>query len=100
MSGNELPAISGILPSYVWIFLLVAVALCVIAKNIYSVVEINRKEKRYRAGERLKDADGKDITDVIADKVIGKMEPRLKEIRRSCSGTRTGWKTTKPPLPT
>ena len=70
--------IEGITPEALWNFILVALALCAVIVLVYKVVEIFRKEQERK--KRQNDLQGNDLTDVIAEKVMEKLTPKLEKI--------------------
>lgn len=77
---SQVQPIEGITPVMLWNFVLVLLGLCAAVVLIYKVIEIIRKEhERKVTNQQLA---GKDLTDVIADKVLAKLEPRFAEIDR------------------
>lgn len=70
--------IEGITPSALWTTASVLLGLAGIAIIIFKIVEFYWKAKDRKA--TTKQLEGKDLTDVIADKVLEKLEPRFREI--------------------
>ena len=75
---DTVKAIEGIQPGDLWTFLYVLAGLAALLILGYKVVEIFRKEHE-RKTQRQAMSD-RDITGDIADKVMDKLEPRLKSI--------------------
>jgi len=80
---SDLQPIEGITPTMLWNFVLVFLGLCAILVLVYKVVEIARKEHERK--EKKAQLSGRDLTDEIADKVMNKLEPRLKKIDEKLS---------------
>ncbi len=77
---NGVQPIEGITPVGLWNTAIVLLGLCAVVILVYKVIEIARKEHERKL---LKTKDGtKDLTDVIADKVLAKLEPRFKDIEQ------------------
>lgn len=76
--NQSVQPIEGITPEALWNFVLVALALCAVIVLVYKVVEIFRKEQERK--KRQNDLQGNDLTDVIAEKVMEKLTPKLEKI--------------------
>ncbi len=76
--AEQVQPIEGITPAMLWNFVLVLLGLCAVVILVYKVIEIARKEHERKV--KKSKLDGKDLTDEIADKVMAKLEPRLKKI--------------------
>jgi len=70
--------IEGITPTMLWNFVLVLLGICAVVILVYKVIEIIRKEHERK--EKKTQLHSGDLTDEIADKVMEKLEPRLKKI--------------------
>ena len=79
----EVKPIEGITPTMLWNFILVALGLCTVVVLVYKVIEIARKEHDRK--ERKNKLSGKDLTDEIAEKVIGKLAPQFQKIEDKLS---------------
>jgi len=77
---TELPAIEGITPDMLWVFLVVLIGLAALFVLAYKVVDIIRKEIE-RKKERKK-AERPELADEISSKVFASLEPRMSEIDR------------------
>lgn len=71
----EVIKIEGITPAMLWNFCAVLVGLLAIVVLVYKVVEIMRKEHERR--ENRQELAGQDITERIANAVMGKLTPEL-----------------------
>lgn len=80
---SQVQPIEGITPAMLWNTVLVLLGLCAIVVLVYKVVEIARKEHERKELKTQK--SGKDLTDVIADKVLEKLAPKFEEIDKKLS---------------
>lgn len=67
--------IEGITPSMLWTFCVVLVGLLALVVLVYKVIEIMRKEHERRVNRQQ--LSGQDITERIANAVMGKLKPEL-----------------------
>ena len=74
---GETMTIGGITPTLLWNTMAGVVLILLLGVSLYKVVEIVRKEKEHHARKKMLTANGDDLTDVIADKVMEKLEPKL-----------------------
>ena len=75
---ESLQPIEGITPAMLWNFILVLLGLCAVVVLVYKVIEIMRKEHKYKTEKQQ--LGGKDLTDQIANKVMLKLKPQLEKI--------------------
>lgn len=76
--AESVQPIEGITPAMLWNFVLVLLGLCAVVILVYKVIEIIRKEHERK--QQKAQLNGKDLTDVIADKVMEKLKPQLEKI--------------------
>ena len=77
---SQAQAIEGITPTSLWTTVGVLVGLAGIAILVFKIIEFYWKAKDRKMEHRQ--LNGKDLTDVIAEKVIAKLEPRLADIEK------------------
>ena len=75
---EALQPIEGITPGALWVTAGVLLGLAGVAIIIFKIIEFSWKVKDRKMS--TKQHEGKDMTDVIADKVLEKLEPRFKDI--------------------
>ncbi len=80
---SQYKPIEGITPEMLWNTILVLLGICAIVILVYKVIEIARKEHERK--ELRHTQSGKDLTDVIADKVLEKLAPKFEEIDKKLS---------------
>lgn len=73
---EQLPAIEGITPSYLWIFLYVAVGIAALILLIDKVIDV------FRRRAKRKEAKKPELADEIAGKVMDQLQPTFTEIDR------------------
>mgnify|MGYP007104053532 CR=1 FL=1 len=79
----EIPTIEGISPSYLWIFLYVAVAVGAIIILIDKVMDV------FRRRQERKDAKRPELADAIAAKVMDQLKPQFEDIDRKLANDNT-----------
>ena len=80
---ETIPAIEGITPTHLWIFVYVAIAICGIIILIDKVADVFRRRKQ------RKDLAKPELADEIAGKVMAKLRPDLDEIDRKLKSDNT-----------
>lgn len=80
---ENIPSIEGITPSYLWIFLYVAVGLCALIILIDKVLDVFRRRKQ------RKDIAKPELAEEIAGKVMEKLRPDFDEIDRKLKSDHT-----------
>ena len=72
--------IEGITPESLWNAVAVFLGLAAIALIVFKLIEFYWKAKDRK--DEHKQLDGKGVTDVIAEKVMAKLEPRLEDMEK------------------
>lgn len=80
---ENVPPIEGITPSYLWIFLYVAVGICALIILIDKVADVFRRRKQ------RKELDKPELAEEIAGKVMEKLRPDFDEIDRKLKSDNT-----------
>lgn len=77
---SQVQPIEGITPSSLWTTVGVLLGLAGIAIVVFKIIEFYWKAKDRK--DEHKQLDGKGVTDVIAEKVMAKLEPRLEDMEK------------------
>lgn len=78
METTQLPAVEGIVPSYLWIFVCVCVGLLTISLMIFKVIEFAQGQKDRKQRQQTNGDAG--LADDVTAKVCERLEPKFEKI--------------------